>query len=158
MPIADERRSVSLSAHHVPRYVISPTTLNVAVVHAQADERHALSDFIADAVGFRVVGDTVPGDALLDMLRASTIHVLVLDLESFSAGTTDFVSSARAASPATGILLLVRAQPAEWLDELMLRGATGYVQAARIHADLVAALRTVGMGRRYLPRLDPEPA
>jgi two-component system invasion response regulator UvrY len=136
---------------------MAPSTINIAVVHAQADERHALSDYIADEVGFRVIGDTVPGPALLDLLRASVIHVLVLDLESFSAGTTDFISSARAASPATGILLLVRGQPGEWLDELMLRGAAGYVQAERIHSDLVAALRTIGMGRRYLPRLDPEP-
>jgi two-component system invasion response regulator UvrY len=137
---------------------MAPGTINIAVVHAHTDERHALSDFIADAVGFRVVGDTEPGPDLLDLLRASVIHVLVLDLESFSAGSTDFLLAARAASPGTGILLLVRGQPGEWVEELMLRGATGYVQADRIHADLVAALRTVGMGRRYLPRLDPEPA
>jgi DNA-binding NarL/FixJ family response regulator len=136
---------------------MAPSTINIAVVHAQADERHALSDYIADEVGFRVVGDTEPGAALLDLLRASVIHVLVVDLESFSAGSIDFLLAARAASPSTGILLVVRGQPGEWLDELMLRGAAGYVQEARIHTDLVAALRTIGMGRRYLPRLDPEP-
>jgi DNA-binding NarL/FixJ family response regulator len=137
---------------------MAPSTINIAVVHAQADERHALSDYIADEVGFRVVGDSGPGPDLLDLLRASVIHVLVLDLESFSVGSTEFLLSARAASPATGILLLVNGQPTDWLDELMLRGAAGYVHAGRIHADLVAALRTIGMGRRYLPRLDPEPA
>lgn len=92
---------------------MSPSTINIAVAHAQADERHALSDYIADAVGFRVIGDTPPGTELLDLLRASPVHVLVLDLESYSAGSTDFIVEARAAAPATGILLLVHGQSGE---------------------------------------------
>ena len=132
---------------------MSPTTINIAVAHAQAAERHALSDFIADEVGFRVVGDADPGPDLIELLRSGSIHVLVLDIEGFSTGTTDFITSARAASPATGILLLVGNPSNQWLDEMMARGAAGYVQAARIGTELVAALRTVGMGRRYLPPL-----
>jgi DNA-binding NarL/FixJ family response regulator len=130
---------------------MSPSSMNIAVLHAQDEHRYALCDFIADEVGFRIVGDARGDTEALDLLRITSAHVLVVDLETVGPEAPHLISAARAASPGTSILLLVREQPAEELEELMARGAGGYVSIERARVELVAALRTIGMGRRYRP-------
>lgn len=131
---------------------MSPGTIRVAVVHADAAQRDALADFISDAIGFKVVGGSSEGEEALQFVRTAPVNVVVVDLESLGDQAAAWIATARAESPAAGILLLVHAQPAAVLQDLMQRGAAGYVEISRINTDLVAALRTVGMGRRYLPQ------
>ena len=125
--------------------------MNIAVLHAQQEHRFALCDFIADEVGFRIVGDVAGGTEALDLLRVTAAHVLVVDLDSVGAEAPHLISAARALSPATSILLLVHGQPHAELEGLMERGAGGYLPMDRARDELVAALRTIGIGRRYRP-------
>jgi DNA-binding NarL/FixJ family response regulator len=125
--------------------------MNIAVLHAQQEQRFALCDFIADEVGFRIVGDVAGGTEALDLLRVTAAHVLVVDLDSVGAEAPHLISAARALSPATSILLLVHDQPHAELEGLMERGAGGYLPMERARVELVAALRTIGIGRRYRP-------
>lgn len=130
---------------------MSPSSLNIVIVHAQAAHCEALCDFVADQVGFRIIAGSASGPEAVDLMRVASVHVLILDLESLADDAVDVIASARAASPGTGILLLAHRQPAALLDALMLRGATGYLRTERIGPDMAAALRTIGRGRRYLP-------
>jgi DNA-binding NarL/FixJ family response regulator len=129
---------------------MSPSTINIAVMHGQAAEREALCDLIADEVGFRVVGECSELHEALELMRPG-VHVLVIDLGTLPDASFEWIATARATCPATGILLLVREPPDQALEALLLRGATGYLEYARIAADISAALRTIGMGRRYQP-------
>lgn len=131
---------------------MGPVTINTAVLHGQASQREALCDFIADEVGFHVVGGADNAAAAIELMRVVPTHVLVVDLESAGDGAFELLASARALSPGPGILLLVRGHPLAQLEELMARGAGGYLETARVTSDLSAALRTIGMGRRYVPR------
>jgi two-component system, NarL family, invasion response regulator UvrY len=133
---------------------MGPVTINIAVLHGQAPHREALCDFIADEVGFHVVGGADTAAATLDLMRVVPAHVLVVDLESAGDGALELLSSARALSPGPGILLLVHGQPLALIEELMARGAAGYLETARVATQLTAALRTIGMGRRYLPHAE----
>lgn len=125
--------------------------MNIAVLHGQQEHRFALCDFIADEVGFRIVGNVPGGNEALDLLRVTAAHVLVVDLDSVGAEAPHLISAARALSPATSILLLVQGQPHAELEGLMERGAGGYLPMDRARDELVAALRTIGIGRRYRP-------
>ena len=130
---------------------MSPTTINIAIVHSEPAERDALCDFIADEVGFRVVGGSGPGPDALELVRSGRVHVVVIDLDSVPYGAGDLIADLRAAAPGSGVLLLVGGDQAGQLPDLMQRGATGYVENARIPTHLTAALRTIGMGHRYVP-------
>jgi DNA-binding NarL/FixJ family response regulator len=130
---------------------MGPTTINIAVLHAQEPLCEALCDFIADEVGFRVIGGSGSAPAAVELLRNATTHVLVVDLASVGDGATQLLLAVREASPGTSVLLMVQDQPTGELAELMARGAGGYLATARASADLPAALRTIGMGRRYRP-------
>ena len=131
---------------------MSPGTIRVAVVHADAAQRDTLADFISDAIGFKVVGGSAEGEEALQFVRTAPVNVMVVDLESLGDQAAEWIATARAESPAAGILLLVHAQSSGVVQDLMQRGAAGYVEISRITTDLVAALRTIGMGRRYVPQ------
>lgn len=134
---------------------MSPTSLSIAVLHAHPAQCEALCDAIADEVGFRVVGGAGNGEELLAILRGAVAHVLVLDLASAGEDAQALVSAVRAESPRTGVLLLLHGQGAAQVEPLMARGAGGYLEMARAGSDMAAALRTIGMGRRYLPDAPP---
>lgn len=125
--------------------------LSAAVLHGDAAHCDALCDAIADDAGFRVVGGCPDGASLLALVATATVHVLVMDVATAGDEAGELISAVRAASPRTGILLLVHGQPAARLEELMARGAGGHLDAARTGTDLAGALRTIGMGRRYVP-------
>ena len=130
---------------------MSPPFLSAAVLHGHAAHSDALCDAIADDAGFRVVGGTNDAAGTLQLLATKTVHVLVIDVATAGDEAPEFISAVRAASPRTGILLLVHGQGAPLLEELMARGAGGYLDVARTGTDLAGALRTIGMGRRYVP-------
>lgn len=130
---------------------MSPPFLSAAVLHQDPAQCDALCDAVADDAGFRVVGGTADAASTLEVLATATVHVLLLDVASAGDEAPEFISAVRAASPRTGILLLVHGQGAPLLEELMARGAGGWLDATRAGTDLAGALRTIGMGRRYVP-------
>jgi len=69
--------------------------------------------------------------------------VVVVDVEGLGDQGAGWIATARAESPAAGILLLVHTQPSAVVQDLMQRGAAGYVEISRITTDLVAALLTL---------------
>jgi len=127
---------------------MSPGTINIVVLHAHAAQREALCDFIADQVGLRVIGATGRALEVPDLLRAAPVHVLVVHHASIGEGAADLIGSARAVSPGSGVLMLTAADAA---PQLALPGAAAWLEEARVDAELVVALRTIAMGRRYRP-------
>jgi DNA-binding NarL/FixJ family response regulator len=131
---------------------MSPSTIDIAVVYREPAERGALCDFISDQVGFRLVGDSGGGDDAIDLMRNKRIHVMILDLQSLAGNALEAMGALRAQAPGAGVLLLVRDEAAALVEGLMQRGATGYLEAHRIAGELVPAVRTIAMGRRYRPQ------
>jgi DNA-binding NarL/FixJ family response regulator len=135
-----------------------PLNLRIVVLHAEPAQCAALCDFISDEVGFHVVGGVAGGEELLRLLAIVPTHILVLDLSSVGSEAPALLAGVRAASPGSAILLVADGQSPAELEDLMTHGATGYLASARAAHELTAALRTVGMGRRYRPGGAPAPA
>jgi DNA-binding NarL/FixJ family response regulator len=130
---------------------MSPGTINIVVLHAQATQRETLCDFIADQVGLRVIGATARALEVPDLLRAAPVHVLVVHHASIGEGASELVVAARAVSPGCGILLLTTGVAASEPSDLALPAAAACLEEERVDAELVGALRTIAMGRRYRP-------
>lgn len=129
---------------------MSPSTINIAVLHQDRAARESLCDFIADQVGFRVVGGTAHVPQLADVLRASPVHVLVVHHASAALAVVELIGSARALSPGAGVVVLL-GLGAEDLPAEMLPVGAACLAEDRVGAELVGALRTIAMGRRWRP-------
>ncbi len=101
-------------------------------------------------MGFRVTGSARDAAGLDELLRSARTHILLVDLASVVGDAVALLAAARAAAPGVGILLQVQGQPQAQIDNLMEKGAGGFVESGQ-PADLVAALRTMALGRRYQP-------
>lgn len=132
---------------------MSPSTINIAVLHADTAARASLCDFIADQVGFRVVGDAAIAPQLPDFQRASPpVHVVVVH-HAAGAGAGEAMErivSARTLLPGAGVVVLM-AQDAEALPQHLVPSGAACLHEERVPAELVGALRTIAMGRRYTP-------
>jgi DNA-binding NarL/FixJ family response regulator len=131
---------------------MSPGTINIVVLHAQATQRETLCDFIADQVGLRVIGATARALEVPDLLRAAPpVHVLVMHHASIGEGASELIGAARAVSPGCGILILTTGDAEAAPSDLALPAAAACLEEERVGAELVGALRTIAMGRRYRP-------
>ena len=129
---------------------MSPSTINIAVLHSDTAARASLCDFIADQVGFRVVGEAAVAPQLPDLQRAAPVHVVVVH-HAAGAGAVDAMErivSARALLPGAGVVVLL-AQDAEALPPDQVPSGAACLHEDRVPAELVGALRTIAMGRRY---------
>jgi DNA-binding NarL/FixJ family response regulator len=124
--------------------------IQVAVMHAQAGPCDALCDAISDAGGFNVTGTARNCADAAVLMQTLTADVIVLDLASIGAEAAGSLLASRASSRA-GILLLAGEHERAAVDDLVARGAAGFIDTALLPTQLAPALRTVGMGRRYLP-------
>jgi len=128
--------------------------VHVVVVHAQGPQCDGLCDAITDSGGYRVVGSPHNCAEALALMRTVAADVLVMDLASVGAEASGMLSAARALAPRVGILLVSRGHARSAVQDLLARGATGCVDYAAIGEQLAPALRTIGMGRRYLPAVE----
>ena len=127
---------------------MSPSTINIAVLHADAAARESLCDFIADQVGFRVVAGAALAPQFEGLQRASPVHVVVVHHAAAADRAVEQIGSARALLPGAGVVVLM-AHDAEALPPDLVPVGAACIEEDRVPAELVGALRTIAMGRRY---------
>ena len=129
---------------------MGPSTINIAIVHADTSARGSLCDFITDQVGFRVVGDAGQALQLPDPQRDAPVHVVVVHHADAAQEGLRRIGAARALLPQAGVVVVL-APGAEALPQDGVPAGAACLQEERVPAELVGALRTIAMGRRYTP-------
>ena len=137
---------------------MGPGTINIVVLHAQSPGREALCDFLSDQVGLRVVGGTGLAPEVPDLLRAAVVHVLIVHHTSLGEDAADLIDAARLVSPGSGVLLLTSSEAGGLPQGLLLPGAAAVIAETQVEDELVGALRTIAMGRRYRPQANRDAA
>jgi len=102
------------------------------------------------AADLQIVGEAADGRQALEMARALTPDLVILDVSMPQLNGLDAARQIRSAQPATRVLMLSMHADAEYVREAFRAGATGYVLKNAAAADLVAAVRHVLQGDSYL--------
>ena len=103
--------------------------INVGIVDDHAIVRSGLRQFLGEHVDLRVVGEAANGREAIDLIRNAEVHVLLMDLAMPGQSGLDALAMLRAKAPEMGILILSKeCAPSE----------------------IVAAIRTIALGRRYV--------
>jgi len=125
--------------------------IRVGIVDDHAIVRSGLRQYLEEQVDLRVVGEAGNGAEAVHLVGGTPIDVLLLDLAMPGQSGNDAIPAIRAASPASGILVL-SGYPAElYARQLIRQGANGYLNKECQPAEIVEAIRTVARGRSYLP-------
>jgi len=124
--------------------------IKIGIVDDHAIVRSGLKQFFSDHVDLRVVGEAGNGREAIDLIRNTEIDVLVMDLSMPGQTGLDALGMIRAKAPDVGILILSGYPEEHYAMNLIRQGASGYLNKECEPIEIVNAIRTISLGRRYI--------
>ncbi|AMO25645.1 response regulator [Ramlibacter tataouinensis] len=124
--------------------------VKVAIVDDHAIVRAGLRQFLSEMVDLRVVGEAASGREAIDLVRNTEIDVLIMDLSMPGQSGIDALAMIRAKAPDVGILILSGYPEEQYAVNLIRQGASGYLNKECEPLEIVNAIRTIALGRRYI--------
>lgn len=97
-----------------------------------------------------VVGEAADGATLLKVLKATPADVVALDISMPGPGFVELIRQIRTDFPDVGVLVVSVYPEAEFAIPALQAGAAGYVTKAHAEAELVAAVKKVSGGGRFV--------
>ncbi|ABM55825.1 response regulator [Verminephrobacter eiseniae] len=124
--------------------------IRIGIVDDHAIVRSGLRQFLSEQVDLRVQGEAANGRQAIDLVRNQEIDVLLMDLSMPGQSGLDALAMLRAKAPDMGILILSGYPEEHYAINLIRQGASGYLNKECEPAQIVQAIRTIALGRRYL--------
>ncbi|HEV8238292.1 MAG TPA: response regulator transcription factor [Thermoanaerobaculia bacterium] len=139
-----------MSAPLASSSVDGPATTSVVIADDHPIVRRGLHGLLAEERDLVVAAEVADGDALLAAVEAGRADVVVLDLSLPGARGLDLLRRLRTEHPRVPVLVLSIHPEEPYAVRCLKAGAAGYVEKSSDPAELLAAIRTVVSGRRYL--------
>ena len=123
--------------------------IRVSIVDDHAIVRVGLRNFLAEQVDVRVVGEAANGREAIDLARTTEMDVMLMDLSMPGQSGIDALAMIRAKAPDVGILVLSIYPEEHYAMNLIRQGASGYLNKECDPLEIVDAIRTIALGKRY---------
>ena len=124
--------------------------IKVGIVDDHAVVRAGLIQFLEDQVDLQVVGEAANGREAISLIREQPLDVLVMDLSMPDQSGFDALKIIRAKSPDLGVLILSGYPEEHYAVDMIRQGASGYLNKECDPEEIVTAIRTIAMGKRYI--------
>ncbi len=112
--------------------------------------RAGLTSIVADAGDITVVGEAATGDALVAGLQHRAVDVVLLDVSMPGPGLIPLLDTLRDEHPSVAVLVLSVHPEEQYATRALRAGARGYLTKDHSPGELVAAVRKVYGGGRYV--------
>lgn len=124
--------------------------IRVGIVDDHAIVRTGLKQYFSEQVDLRVTGEAADGRAALELVRRGEVDVLVMDLSMPDQSGVDALAAIKAREPDLPVLILSGFPETHYATALLKQGAAGYLNKECDPEEIVKAIRTVHLGRRYV--------
>ena len=124
--------------------------IKVILCDDHAVVRRGIRDTISEAVDIQVIGEAGSYPELREQMRKNTCDVLVLDLNMPGRGGLEVLAALKEEGSTVKTLVVSMYPEDQYAIRCLRAGARGYVNKAGDPAELVAAIRTVQQGRKYV--------
>jgi two-component system invasion response regulator UvrY len=124
--------------------------IRVILCDDHAVVRRGIRDTISEAVDIQVVGEAGSYPELREQMRKLPCDVLVLDLNMPGRGGLEVLAALREEGSEVKTLVVSMYPEDQYAIRCLRAGARGYLNKAGEPAELVAAIRTVMQGRKYV--------
>jgi len=130
---------------------VSPSAMiRILIADDHAVVRAGVRQFIAGHDDLSVVAEAATGAEVLDYIRKEELDVVVLDISMPGRSGVDTLRSLKRARPKLPVLILSGFAENLYAVNLLRAGAAGYVSKDAAATQLVAAIRAVAQGRKYI--------
>lgn len=124
--------------------------IRVILIDDHALVREGVARLLDEAPEIRVIGSFEDDAAAVHFAARAEPAVAVLDIGLPRSSGIDLARRLRAVSPRTRLLMLLMHARSEYVQQAFWAGANGYVLKESAGADVVAAVRAVHAGKRYV--------
>ncbi|MBW0169898.1 MAG: response regulator [Hydrogenophaga sp.] len=124
--------------------------IKVILCDDHAMVRRGIRDTISEATDIQVVGEASSYPELRDLMRKVSCDVLVLDLNMPGRGGLEVLGTLKEEGSTVKTLVVSMYPEDQYAIRCLRAGARGYLNKAGEPAELVAAIRTVMQGRKYV--------
>jgi two-component system, NarL family, invasion response regulator UvrY len=124
--------------------------IRVGICDDHAVVRAGLKQYLSDHVDVRVTGEAANGVQALELARAGEIDVLLMDISMPDQSGVDALKAIKSRFPELAVLILSGFPEAHYATNLLRLGASGYLNKECEPEEIVKAIRTVSMGRKYI--------
>jgi two-component system, NarL family, response regulator len=124
--------------------------IRVLIVDDHPVVRAGLTTLLRKETGLRVVATAHNGEVGLDLVRSSSVDVVLLDLSMPKIGGIDFLGMLRGVANPPVVLILSSFAYEEEIYRALKAGARGYLSKDATRAEIVEAINTVHAGGEYL--------
>jgi two-component system, NarL family, invasion response regulator UvrY len=124
--------------------------IRIAIVDDHAMVRAGLRQFFSDQIDFQVVAEASTGREAVDLVRKGGVDVMVMDISMPDQSGVDALAAIKARAPDLPVLILSGFPEAHYATTLLRQGASGYLNKDCDPQEIVAAIRTVHRGRKYI--------
>jgi two-component system, NarL family, invasion response regulator UvrY len=122
----------------------------VLIADDHALVRAGLRQFLEQDPQVTEIGEAMSGSGTLDMLRAKSWDLLLLDIFMPDRSGLDILARVRALHPNTRVLVLSGYPERQYAISVLRSGANGFLSKESASEELSKAVKTVLSGRRYV--------
>ncbi len=124
--------------------------IKVVLCDDHAMVRRGIRDTLSEAVDIQVCGEAGSYSEVRELLRATACDVLILDLNLPGRGGLEVLATLREGGSTVRVLICSMFAEDQYAIRCLRAGAHGYLNKAGDPAELVAAVRTIAQGRKYV--------
>ena len=124
--------------------------IRIAIVDDHALVRAGLRQFLGEQVDFRIVAECASAREVMDVVRQELADVILLDISMPGQSGVDALQAIKARAPDLAVLILSSFPEEHYATTLLRQGASGYLAKDCEPEEIVKAIRTVALGRRYI--------
>jgi DNA-binding NarL/FixJ family response regulator len=126
------------------------TMIRILIADDHAIVRAGLKQFIADHADMQVAAEAATGTEAIAAVRAQEFDVVLLDISMPDKNGIDTLKTIKHVRPELPVLMLSAYAEDQYAVNLLRAGAAGYLNKEAASSQLVSAIRTVVLGRKFV--------
>jgi len=112
--------------------------------------RRGLKQIIAEHPDMIIAGEAVSGEQALELAVKQNFDIAIIDIAMPGRGGLDILKDLRVQRPALKIIILSMYSDEQYAIRSMRDGASAYITKANATVELLLAIETVALGKRYI--------
>lgn len=124
--------------------------IRILIVDDHAIVRDGLKQIIEDHEDMVVAGEAGDGEEALSRIRREEFDVVLLDISMPGMGGLETLKRSKAEFPELPVLVLSMHPEEQYAIRVLKAGASGYLTKESASDELIAAIRKVAVGRKYV--------
>jgi two-component system invasion response regulator UvrY len=124
--------------------------IRIAIVDDHAIVRAGLRQFLTEQVDMTVAAEASNGREAMDIVRKELADIVLMDLSMPDQSGVDALAAIKARQPDLPVLILSGYPEEHYATTLLRQGASGYLNKECDPEEIVKAIRTLALGKRYI--------